>query len=69
MVLDPSTGEMVEAPQYGGTLTFARKNEHSSNHFPPGFLSVKSRRFGSDFERLLRASPSEQTEETHLQAA
>ena len=23
MVLDPSTGEMVEAPQYGGTLTYA----------------------------------------------
>ena len=22
MVLDPTTGEMVEAPQYGGTLTF-----------------------------------------------
>ena len=24
MVLDPSTGEMVEAPQYGGTITFGR---------------------------------------------
>ena len=24
MVLDPSTGEMVEAPRYGGTLTYAR---------------------------------------------
>ena len=23
MVLDPSTGEMVEAPRYGGTLTYA----------------------------------------------
>ena len=24
MVLDPSTGEMVEAPRYGGTITFGR---------------------------------------------
>ena len=24
MVLDPSTGEMVTAPEYGGTLTYAR---------------------------------------------
>ena len=23
MVLDPTTGEMVERPEYGGTLTFA----------------------------------------------
>ena len=26
-VTDPTTGEMVEAPRYGGTLTFARKEE------------------------------------------
>ena len=25
MVMDPSTGEMVTAPEYGGTLTFANK--------------------------------------------
>ena len=31
--------------------------------------SVKSRRFRSDFERLLPASPPEQNEETHLRAA
>ena len=24
MVLDPSTGEMVTAPEYGGTLTYGR---------------------------------------------
>ena len=27
MVLDPSTGKMVEAPQYGGTITYAKKTE------------------------------------------
>ena len=27
MVLDPSTGKMVEAPQYGGTITYAKKVE------------------------------------------
>ena len=30
MVLDPTTGEMVEAPRYGGTLTYAERIE------PPG---------------------------------
>ena len=31
MVLDPSTGEMVEAPQYGGSVTYGRPNygEHT----------------------------------------
>ena len=27
MVMDPSTGKMVTAPEYGGTLTIASKNE------------------------------------------
>ena len=27
MVLDPSTGEMVTAPEYGGTFTYATKEE------------------------------------------
>ena len=27
MVLDPTTGKMVTAPEYGGTLTFPSKNE------------------------------------------
>ena len=27
MVLHPATGEMVEAPRYGGAITFARNNE------------------------------------------
>ena len=27
MVLDPTTGEMVEAPRYGGTLTYAERIE------------------------------------------
>ena len=27
MVLDPTTGEMVSAPQYGGTITWAARNQ------------------------------------------
>ena len=27
MVLDPSTGEMVTAPEYGGTITFGTRSE------------------------------------------
>ena len=27
MVLDPSTGEMISAPEYGGTFTYALKEE------------------------------------------
>ena len=30
MVLDPTTGKMVTAPEYGGTLTFAVKLEPPS---------------------------------------
>ena len=39
MVLDPSTGEMVEAPRYGGTITYARANlgEHTDVWFIGGF--------------------------------
>ena len=38
MVLDPTTGEMVTAPQYGGTITFAVKREPPSTdvHFGGG---------------------------------
>ena len=41
MVLDPSTGEMVEAPQYGGTVTYARPNlgEHTDAWFIGGWAS------------------------------
>ena len=39
MVLDPSTGEMVEAPQYGGSITYARANlgEHTDVWHIGGF--------------------------------
>ena len=30
MVMDPSTGEMVTAPRYGGTLTFAQTGPSAS---------------------------------------
>ena len=30
MVLDPSTGEMISAPEYGGTFTYALKEEGAS---------------------------------------
>ena len=36
MVLDPSTGKMVVAPQYGGTITFALLADPAS---PDSFLS------------------------------
>ena len=36
MVMDPSTGKMVVAPQYGGTITFALLADPAS---PDSFLS------------------------------
>ena len=41
MVLDPSTGEMVEAPQYGGTLTYGRSGlgEHTDYWYIGGWAS------------------------------
>ncbi len=41
MVLDPSTGEMVEAPQYGGTITYGRPNhgEHTDAWFIGGWAT------------------------------
>ena len=41
MVLDPSTGEMVEAPRYGGTITYGRPNhgEHTDAWFIGGWAS------------------------------
>ena len=38
MVTDPTTGEEVEAPRYGGTLTFTRINTVHQPHFVSGFL-------------------------------
>ena len=31
MVLDPTTGEMVEAPRYGGTLTYPRLSDTAAD--------------------------------------
>ena len=41
MVLDPSTGEMVEAPQYGGSVTYARPNlgEHTDVWYISGWAT------------------------------
>ena len=41
MVLDPSTGEMVEAPRYGGTITYGRPNhgEHTDAWYIGGWAS------------------------------
>ena len=41
MVLDPSTGEMVEAPQYGGSITYGRPNhgEHTDAWFIGGWAT------------------------------
>ena len=41
MVLDPSTGEMVEAPQYGGSITYARANlgEHTDVWYISGWAT------------------------------
>ena len=41
MVLDPSTGEMVEAPQYGGSITYARPNhgEHTDVWYISGWAT------------------------------
>ena len=41
-VTDPTTGEVVEAPRYGGTLTFTRINFVNQVHFIPGFLEKLS---------------------------
>ena len=39
MVLDPTTGEMVTAPEYGGTLTYGRTGtgEHPDSFFNSGW--------------------------------
>ena len=41
MVTDPTTGEMVTAPEYGGTLTYVRKQvgEHTDVYFISGWAS------------------------------
>ena len=41
MVMDPSTGQMVEAPQYGGTVTYGRPNfgEHTDAWFIGGWAT------------------------------
>ena len=41
MVTDPSTGEMVTAPEYGGTLTYVRKQvgEHTDVYFISGWAT------------------------------
>ena len=41
MVLDPSTGELVEAPQYGGSVTYGRPNygEHTDAWFIGGWAT------------------------------
>ena len=41
MVTDPTTGEMVTAPEYGGTLTYVRKQvgEHTDVYFIGGWAS------------------------------
>ena len=41
-VTDPTTGEEVEAPRYGGTLTFTRINTVHQPHFVSGFLEKLS---------------------------
>ena len=44
MVTDPTTGEMVTAPEYGGTITYAR------NQSPPTFrppCSIRGRNLAS----------------------
>ena len=41
MVMDPSTGEMVEAPQYGGSITYGRPNhgEHTDVWYISGWAT------------------------------
>ncbi len=41
MVTDPTTGEMVTAPEYGGTLTYVRKQvgEHTDVYFISGWAT------------------------------
>ena len=41
-VTDPTTGKVVTAPEYGGTLTFARKSMGAEPHFVSGFLEKLS---------------------------
>ena len=51
MVLDPTTGEMVEAPQYGWTLTFATSMEAASSDMFVGGLQA-GRAFSGVLEKL-----------------
>ncbi len=51
MVLDPSTGEMVEKPKYGGTLTFASNQEPANSDMFVGGLSA-GRAFSGVLEKL-----------------
>ncbi len=50
MVLDPATGEMVSAPEYGGTLTFATQTEpaNADTHF----LHIQAMVAGHTVEKL-----------------
>ena len=41
-VTDPTTGKVVTAPEYGGTLTFARKSVGAEPHLVSGFLEKLS---------------------------
>ena len=47
MVLDPSTGEMISAPEYGGTFTYALKEE------PGGIDAVLAGGWGSIIYNLV----------------
>ena len=40
MVLDPTTGEMVLAPEYGGTLTYANNQEPPNSDMFVGSLTA-----------------------------
>ena len=40
MVLDPTTGEMVEVPRYGGTLTYANNQEPPNSDMFVGSLTA-----------------------------
>ena len=41
-VTDPTTSKVVTAPEYGGTLTFARKSLGAEPHLVSGFLEKLS---------------------------
>ena len=51
MVLDPTTGEMVEAPRYGGTLTYATRLEATDSDMFVGGLQA-GRAFSGVLEKL-----------------